>query len=354
MRAGDSASYREDAGRMDSTRYLEQLTPMTSEAAYERLTVYRFAQRYVRGKIVADIGWEAVGYGSQLLAETAESVAGLTNSTEAVDLAPAAYPAPNVDYKKVDLPELPYPGDHFDVVVALGVVENLEQPQGLLREARRVLKPDGVLVVSTLDKQVHVAGRRPGMYVLEFQELLEHYFEHVCMYRQGAVAGGFVFPASGEVADASVESATPSLTNPRFGAEPPITRSLIAVCSNAAVLEQEEPYLLLDRDRRVFDECEDRAEDLELLREEIQRMQETEVQIFRDALRLRVTEIAYLRARIRRSEGEAHRLKAHIYNMQRSMTWRLFEPYRKLRARMAARRKPAPESTKESSDGRPG
>ena len=41
------------------------------------------------------------------------------------------------------------------------------------------------------------------------------------------------------------------------------------------------PYLLLDRDRRIFDECEDRAEDVELLREEVERMQETEVQAFR-------------------------------------------------------------------------
>ena len=35
---------------MDSTRRLQQLIPATSEAAYDRLTCYRFAQRYVEGK----------------------------------------------------------------------------------------------------------------------------------------------------------------------------------------------------------------------------------------------------------------------------------------------------------------
>jgi hypothetical protein len=73
-----------------------QSPPTSSEAAYERLTAYGFARQYAKGKIVANLGWEEIGYGSHLLAETAESVAGLTNSPEAVDLASAAYPAQNV------------------------------------------------------------------------------------------------------------------------------------------------------------------------------------------------------------------------------------------------------------------
>ena len=35
---------------MDSTRRLEQLIPATSEAAYDRLTCYRFASDTSRGK----------------------------------------------------------------------------------------------------------------------------------------------------------------------------------------------------------------------------------------------------------------------------------------------------------------
>jgi len=349
---------------MDLTRYLEQLVPATSETAYDLLTGYGFARRYVGGKIVADIGWQGVGYGSQLLAETAEAVAGLSSSTEAVDLARTAHFAENVEYKKVDLPELPYPEDHFDIVVALGVIENLEQPEDLVKEARRVLKQDGVLVISASDKLVLVedddpadSQRRRGMYVPEFRELLEQYFGGVLVYRQGAVAGGFVFPEAGKISGVSVESASLSASAPYVGAEPPTTHSVIAVCGDAEVLEREEPYLLLDRDRRVFDECEDRAEDVELLREEIRRMQETEVQAFYDALELRGTEIGYLRAQIRRSDAEIHGMKnqiqsmrKHIRDMENSTTWRIFEPYRRLRTRMDARKKRPPEST-EGSDG---
>ena len=137
---------------MDSTRRLEQLMPATSEATYDRLTCYRFAQRYVEGKDVADIVWREVSYGSHLLAETARSVTALTNSSEVPD--PASYSAPNTTYRSVDLPELPFPEDHFDVVVVFGVVENLDDPGDLVREAKRVSKPDCVLVISAPDKQV--------------------------------------------------------------------------------------------------------------------------------------------------------------------------------------------------------
>jgi SAM-dependent methyltransferase len=195
-----------------------------------------------------------------------------------------------VSYRRAALPELPLSGDFFDVVVAFGLIENLED---LVKEARRVLKEEGVLVISAPDKQTNDHDRggidgRGGVYVPEFRELLERHFGHVRMYRQGAVAGGFVFPASEEITGAPVEMACFSLTDPYLSAEPPPTRHVIAVCSDAEILGQEEQtYLVLDRDRRVFDESGERAVDVELLRGEIQRMQETEVQAFVDAVRIR-------------------------------------------------------------------
>jgi SAM-dependent methyltransferase len=278
--------------------------PAGAEAAYGRLTGYGFARRYVKGKIVANIGWEEVGYGSRLLAETAESVTGLGRLPEAVDLASAVYSAPNVSYRRANLPELPLSGGSFDVLVAFGLVEKLERPEDLVKEAKRILKEDGVLIISAMDRQTNTNERNPGsidgrreMYVPEFREMLERHFGHVRLYRQGAVAGGLVFPVSEEVTDAPVEVTRFSLSDAHFGVEPPVTRSVIAVCSDAVEAlgrEQERAYLLLDHDRRVFDESEDRAEDTVLLRDEIRRMQETEVQAFLDAIKVRQTLIQEL------------------------------------------------------------
>jgi 2-polyprenyl-3-methyl-5-hydroxy-6-metoxy-1,4-benzoquinol methylase len=268
---------------MDLARYLEQSTFTTPEVAYNRAAGYRFAQRYVEGKPVADICWDEVGYGSRLLAETAESVAGLTNSSEAVDVASETYSASNVTYKKVNLPELPYSEDSFETVVAFGVVENLQDSGTLLREVKRVLKEEGTLVVSASDKQAH-PEHREGMYALQFWEALGQYFEHVHMYRQGAVTGSLILPDPEKLTDTLVESAAFPSTSPHFGVEPPPTHHLIAVCRDAEIPKEKQPYLLLDRNRCIIEEYRDRVEDVELLREEIKRMQETEVQAFQDAL----------------------------------------------------------------------
>jgi SAM-dependent methyltransferase len=302
------------------TQHPEQSVSASSEVAYEQLTSYGFARRYVREKVVANISLEEVGYGSRLLAETAESVTALTSSAEAVDLASTAYSAPKVSYQRVDLPKQMLSEGHFDVVVALGVIESLVHPEDLVREVKRGLKKDGVLVISALDKQTNANERnrrgvdgRQEMYVLEFRDLLEHHFGHVHIYRQGAVSGGFVFPASEAVTGAPVETARFSLTNPDFGVEPPTTRSVIAVCSDAAEAlgQGEQPYLLLDRDRRVFEECEERAEDVELMRGEIQRMQETEVQAFVDAIKVRQSLAQELLPHLRKE------LLPHLRNLSR-------------------------------------
>jgi hypothetical protein len=157
------------------------------------------------------------------------------------------------------------------------------------------------------------------MYVPEFRELLERSFGHVRIYRQGAVAGGFVFPDSEEIGSTSVESARLSLAGPDLGMEPPTTRYVLAVCSDAtASAEQEErPYLLLDRDRCVFDECEERAEDVELLRREIQQMQETEVQAL-------ITTLQSYESRA----AKAGRGLIHVRNLVRGTKRRLFSSRR--------------------------
>jgi SAM-dependent methyltransferase len=337
---------------MDLARHLEQWGPAGAEAAYERLVGYGFARRYVGGKVVADMGWEEVGLGARLLAETAKSVVGLARSDEALELAAAAYPAPNVEYEKAEPSHLPYPDDHFDVVVAFGVAEKLENPDDLLREVDRVLKRGGVLIISATDKGAR-PGEGRGMYIPEFRELLERRFQGVRLYRIGAVSGGFVFPISGEISGTPVESARASVTGPCPGAEPPPTRSVMAVCGDEETLEREEPpYLLLDRDRRIFDECEDRTEDVELLRDEIRRMQETEVQAFQDSLRLHMTEISHLRAQVRRARAQELAMRNQLRAMENSTTWRLFEPYRRLRERIDAASRPRVDK-KDSGGDRP-
>jgi len=341
---------------MGVTRRPGDTGPEATEALYDCMTAYGFARRFVEGKVVADIGREGLGHGSRLLARLAASVVGLTPSAEHAELASNAYPAPNAEYKKVDLPKLPYPDDHFDVVVALGVADILEPPGDLLSETRRVLKGDGVLVVTARDRGT-VGDEPGGVYVPEFRELLEEHFGSVDLYRLGTVAGGLVSPVPEGSSEIPAEGASLTLTDPDIGAGLPTTRSVLAVCRpTAGSPEAEEPYLLLDRDRRLLHEAEDHAEDVELLREEVRRMQRTEVQAFQNSLKLYSTEAAQLRAQVRdlraqvrdlrmqvhKAMAEARRARQEVRDMQGSTTWRIFEPYRRLRVRVDAVRKRGP------------
>ena len=355
MSEGLPAAGPTDGDPVDPTGHPEPSAPVASEALYDGLAGYGFARRYVEGKVVANVAREGLGYGSHLLSQAAGQVVGLTDSAGAAELAAHSHPAPNVEYGEMEFPAIPYPEDHFDVVVAL---EELGPAEGLVAEARRVLKPDGVLIVSALDRRALLdtgpedEGRRRGMFVPELRAFLARHFGSVRVFRRGAVAGGIVFPEDGGAAGVSVESAPASATLPSASQEPPMTRSVLAVCSQAEapeggdLAEIEGPYLLLDRDRRVFDEAEDLAADVELLREEIGRMQETEVQAFQDSYRLLFSEIAVLRAQVRRSQARTRQVEKRaqaaenrIREMENSATWRVFEPYRQLRIRLDETRK---------------
>ncbi|MBI9079575.1 MAG: class I SAM-dependent methyltransferase [Pseudodesulfovibrio sp.] len=73
-------------------------------------------------------------------------------------------------------PLLDYPNDYFDVVTLWYVIEHMLDPRGTLQEVRRVLKPDGTLVLSQQNFssfQAHVFGPRwlmldPPRHVYQF------------------------------------------------------------------------------------------------------------------------------------------------------------------------------------------
>lgn len=354
----------------------------TAEVKYGQATGYGFARRYVDGKAVAVIGREDLGYGIQLMAESAGSVTGLIEAFRDFEETSKAHPAPNVSYRKVSLPDLPYPDESFDVVVAFQVIEKSEDPGEMVREAKRVLKRDGLLLISTPDRQTYSNDRnyaapdhKSEMYTPEFRELLGRHFAWVRLYRQGTVAGGVIFEPSEKPSAVPVECATFYSKNPSSSVESPATNFVMAVCGSPEAPEDEtpQPYLLLDRDRRVFDECREHLEDVELLRGEILHMQETEVQAFYENLEARNTEIRRLRdrergsanrrreleeqarslkeqvrnledqrrdlegqvrslkGRMRNSEARVRDLTAHIRDIESSSAWRVLALYRRLR-----------------------
>ena len=338
---------------MNPNGHPEHLLPDASAGHHERLAAYGFVRRYAGGKDVAVVGETDVVYGARILAETAGSVAGFIVSPDAAELVASTHPAPKTTYESIDLSRLPRPNDSMDVVVAPTGVQGADNVEAFLKEARRVLKEDGVLVLSVPNKASGAPCGRSGMYAPELRELLGRYFPDVRLYGHGAVSGGAVFPLEGQETGATLEGAHFALGDPAPGAVSSETRSLFAVCGDVGGPESREAaYLLLDRDYRVFEEREDLREDVEMLRREVLRMRESEAQAFQDTLRLRNSEVNHFKSRLDTAEthlreladrnerlekqslgleNQKRDLKKQLREIQDSRTWRLLGLYRRLR-----------------------
>lgn len=96
------------------------------------------------------------GVGTGALSVALSRVAGASFFLDAVDLSPAMLETAkavfeaegiNVRLRQADIRALPYPDDHFDLVMAGHVLEHLPDDGQALAELVRVLKPGGCLVV---------------------------------------------------------------------------------------------------------------------------------------------------------------------------------------------------------------
>jgi SAM-dependent methyltransferase len=97
------------------------------------------------------------GYGADLIADVARSVVALDYDELTVAHVRARYP--RVDVRHGNLAALPLPDASVDVVVNFQVIEHLwDQPQ-FVSECARVLRPGGVLLVSTPNRITFSPGR---------------------------------------------------------------------------------------------------------------------------------------------------------------------------------------------------
>ena len=153
----------------------------------EHMTRYMFAAQFVRRKRVLDLGC-GTGYGSYYLAKSgAVRVVGVDNSAEAMRFCRRRYSAKNLTFSVQDVCNLQFPDGDFDVVVAFELIEHLKDYRRMLKEARKVLARNGVLLVSTPNKRTYVTENQfhvKEFTLGEFRRTLEDSFRHVRMMFQ--------------------------------------------------------------------------------------------------------------------------------------------------------------------------
>jgi 2-polyprenyl-3-methyl-5-hydroxy-6-metoxy-1,4-benzoquinol methylase len=140
------------------------LVPEHTDAKFfaQHLAAYAFTRRFVSGKRVLEIGF-GEGFGADYLAETAREVVGVDIAPGNIPRAQAKYPRPNLRFALIKGTRLDFPNASFDVVGSFQVIEHIPEPElpVYLGEIRRVLAPDGVAVISTLNLAHNMKPGRP-------------------------------------------------------------------------------------------------------------------------------------------------------------------------------------------------
>lgn len=165
---------------------------LTPEIETEHLQRYFAIQDLVQGKVVLDAA-SGAGYGTDILARQAARAFGLEIDSEAVRYSQNKYPRSNLYYLQGSIDNIPLPDQSVDIVVSFETIEHVDEEtqQSFLLEIKRVLKHDGLLIMSSPDKRIYsdIPKYRNEFHVKEFyrdefREFLHKQFTHVVLLDQ--------------------------------------------------------------------------------------------------------------------------------------------------------------------------
>ncbi|MBL6457600.1 glycosyltransferase [Belnapia sp. T6] len=330
------------------------------QIAFEHYHRYCLARDLVAGRDVLDVA-SGEGYGSALLAGAARSVVGVEIDAASVRHAQAAYALPNLRFLQGDATRMPLPDACVDAVVSFETLEHLQDQEAFFDEIRRVLRPGGLLLISTPDRHVYSAPGQPAnryhvleLTVPEFTEILGRRFAHHGILAQRAVMGSVLAPLDGAWGGWRTYD---SRNGDLIEAQPGLSRAfyLVAVASDAPLpavgsslfahnvsldhlLAAPGALATAQRARADMEAAWQEAERRETLARQMVEEQRTLVEEQRarseaalaEARREAAESLARSEAMTAETRREAAELMAHIERIRTSTLWRAMGPLRVL------------------------
>lgn len=98
------------------------------------------------------------GFGSHYLAHLGHHVIGGDLSYDTVLDCASKYKANNLEFKQIDGTQMPFENDFFDVVISFETIEHTTEFQKMLNEFKRVVKKDGLIILSTPNFLINSPG----------------------------------------------------------------------------------------------------------------------------------------------------------------------------------------------------
>ena len=302
----------------------ERFLPWLKDAAiaYEHLHRYAYAARLVKDKRILDLAC-GEGYGSKLLATSASSVIGVDIDEKTVRHATAKYGDATLQFITGSITAVPIPEDHsFDVIVCFEAIEHIDEHEKLLGEVKRLLKRDGLFIVSTPNKGEYHEGNPFHVKELspdEFRQLLGRHFRHIALLGQRIHAHSNIWPLRAD-GSRSVEELVMRRRESEFGFISNTKRVpvyIIALASDSraplpdsgSVLVDYSDELLKEKDRAIRELLESKSS-----QEEALTWQETQ-------LKENDKVIASLEEAIKWHEKQARNFEETIASLDQATAW---------------------------------
>lgn len=163
-----------------------------SDVTVEHLHRYAIASEFVKGKKVLDIA-SGEGYGSFLLSNEANFVIGVDIDKETIENSNNKYKNPKLTFLEGAADNFPVESNSIDVVISFETIEHHDKHEEMFTEIKRVLKSEGILIMSSPDKKYY--SDIPGfknkfhvkeLYFEEFKLLTQKHFKNSFFYFQKA------------------------------------------------------------------------------------------------------------------------------------------------------------------------
>ena len=173
-----------------------------AELEIEHLQRYCTVSEHVANWDVLDAAC-GEGYGSRILAEMAKSVVGIDIDAATIASACKKYSdCHNLQFYQGSIADLSMiKSQSKDAVISFETIEHVsrELQEAFLKEIKRVLKPEGILIMSTPDKkeysdryQFHNQFHVAEFYVDEFIAFLSQEFQNIQLYNQYLEVASFI------------------------------------------------------------------------------------------------------------------------------------------------------------------
>jgi ubiquinone/menaquinone biosynthesis C-methylase UbiE len=172
---------------------------MEGQIKLEHLHRYSLAFPFANEKIVLDIAC-GDGYGTALLADVAYKVEGVDLDSKTIEYASKKYLRQNINFTIGDILNIPFEDNFFDLIICFETFEHLDEHDRLLNEVKRVLKDDGILIMSTPEKSVYSDARnysnkfhKKELYLNEYKDLLKNHFNYNQFLYQKFIVASLIY-----------------------------------------------------------------------------------------------------------------------------------------------------------------